>query len=98
LAATGDQSFPQNSQDLRSERGRSNFDLRHRLVFFASYDLPRGFQVHAIGVAQSGPPFTPQLSFDNSNTGNTGGIFGAHRPNVIGDPNAGPRTPDHWVN
>ncbi len=98
LAATGDQSFPQNSQDLRSERGRSNFDLRHRLVFFASYDLPRGFQVHAIGVAQSGPPFTPQLSFDNSNTGNTGGIFGADRPNVIGDPNAGPRTPDHWVN
>ena len=98
LATTGDQSFPQNSRDLRAERGRSNFDLRHRLVFFASYDLPRGFQFHAIGAAQSGPPFTPQLSFDNSNTGNTGGIFGADRPHVAGNPNTGPRTPQRWMN
>lgn len=98
LATTGEQSFPQNSADLRLERGRSNFDLRHRLVFFASCDLPRGFQLHAIGVAQSGPPFTPQLSFDNSNTGNTGGIFGADRPNVVGNPDTGPRTPERWFN
>jgi len=98
LATTGEQSFPQNSADLGAERGRSNFDLRHRLVVFASYDLPRGFQLHAIGVAQSGPPFTPQLSFDNSNTGNTGGIFGADRPNVVGNPHTGPRTPERWFN
>jgi hypothetical protein len=98
LATTGDQSFPQNSHDTRAERGRSNFDLRHRLVFFASWDLPRGLQVHAIGAAQSGPPFTPQLSFDNSNTGNTGGIFGADRPNVAGDWRAGAGRPERWVN
>jgi outer membrane receptor protein involved in Fe transport len=98
LATSGEQSFPQDSSNLRAERGRSNFDLRHRLVFFTSYDLPRGFQFHAIGVAQSGPPLTPQLSFDNSNTGNTGGIFGADRPNALGDPNAGPRVPERWFN
>ncbi|MBI3697647.1 MAG: TonB-dependent receptor [Acidobacteria bacterium] len=84
LATTGDQSFPQNSNNLRAERGRSNFDLRHRLAFYSSWDLKAGWQWHAIGVFQSGPPYTPQLSFDNSNTGNTGGIFGADRPNVAG--------------
>jgi outer membrane receptor protein involved in Fe transport len=98
LATTGDQSFPQNSHDTRAERGRSNFDLRHRMVFFASWDLPRGLQFHALGVAQSGPPFTPQLSFDNSNTGNTGGIFGADRPNVAGDWRSGAGRAERWVN
>ncbi len=89
LPSTGDQNFPQNSQAAHLERGLSNFDLQHRLVFYGSYDLPaghhwllRGWQFHTIGVAQSGPPYTPQLSVDNSNTGNTGGIFGADRPDV----------------
>jgi len=98
LSTTGDQSFPQNSYDLRSERGRSNFDLRNRLVFSASFELPRGWQVHAIGTAQSGPPLTPALSFDNSNTGNTGGIFGTDRPNLVGDKDAGRATPERFFN
>ena len=34
--------------------------------------------------AQSGRPFTPRVSFDNSNTGNTGGgTFAYDRPNVV---------------
>jgi len=105
LASSGDSSFPQNSHDLRSERGRSNFDIRRRLVFYASYDLPlgrsrlaRGWQAHAIGAVQSGPPLTPALSFDNSNTGNTGGIFGSDRPNLAGDWRTGPRRPERWFN
>ena len=27
--------------------------------------------------------FTPVLRFDNSNTGNSGGIFGSDRPNLL---------------
>ncbi len=34
--------------------------------------------------AQSGRPFTPRVSYDNSNTGNTGGgTFAYDRPNVV---------------
>jgi hypothetical protein len=37
--------------------------------------------------AQSGRPFTPRVSFDNSNTGNVGGgTFAYDRPNVITSP------------
>ena len=40
--------------------------------------------------AQSGRPFTPRVSFDNSNTGNTGGgTFAYDRPNVIVGTRAG---------
>jgi hypothetical protein len=106
LATSGDQSFPQNSQNMRGERGLSNFDIRQRLVFYATYDLPwkrnrlpGGWQWNIIGIFQSGPPFTPDLSFDNSNTGNTGGIFGTDRPNVVGNPGAGPHgSPERFFN
>jgi len=104
LATTGDDSFPQNSHNARGERGLSNFDLRHRLVFYLSCDLPgkrrlaRGWRFHTIGVAQSGPPFTPNLSFDNSNTGNAGGIFGADRPDVAGDPRLTHSSPERFFN
>ena len=40
--SSGDGNFPQNSLDLRSEKGRSNFDVRHRLSMNFSYDLPFG--------------------------------------------------------
>ena len=42
FSSAGDPNFPQNSYDLRSERGRSNFDVRHRLSVSYSYDLPFG--------------------------------------------------------
>jgi hypothetical protein len=40
--SAGDPNFPQNSYDLRAERGRSNFDVEHRLSVSYSYDLPFG--------------------------------------------------------
>ncbi|HKY29119.1 MAG TPA: TonB-dependent receptor [Pyrinomonadaceae bacterium] len=40
--SAGDPNYPQNSFDLRSERGRSNFDVRHRLSVSYVYDLPFG--------------------------------------------------------
>lgn len=42
FSSAGDPNFPQNSYDARSERGRSNFDVRHRLSASYSYDLPFG--------------------------------------------------------
>ena len=92
LGSAGDPSFPQNSHDFRAERGLSNFDQRHRLALSAMYAAPfrhwllRGWRAYAIATFAGGRPLTPQLAWDNSNTGNTGGIFGADRPDLISDP------------
>jgi hypothetical protein len=40
--SAGDPNYPQNSYDFKAERGRSNFDLRHRLSVSYIYDLPFG--------------------------------------------------------
>ena len=117
--SAGDPNYPQNSYDLRAERGRSNFDVRHRLSVSYVYDLPfgkgrrfandgdgwstllSGWQTAGIVTVQTGRPFTVALirEFDNSGTGISALGFGANdRPNVVGDPNAGSRTPERWFN
>ncbi len=105
LPTDGDPSFPQNSRDLRAERGLSAFDQRHRFVMAASYTPPfrnhwatKDWRFDLIAAMQSGAPLTPRLSFDNSNTGNTGAIAGADRPDVIDDPHSGPSTPERFFN
>ncbi len=40
--SAGDANFPQDSLNLRAEKGSSSFDVRHRLSFSFSYDLPFG--------------------------------------------------------
>ncbi len=42
FSSAGDPNFPQDSLNTRAERGRSNFDVRHRLSFSYGYDLPFG--------------------------------------------------------
>jgi hypothetical protein len=42
FTSAGDPNFPQNSYNLRAERGRSNFDARHRLSASYSYLFPFG--------------------------------------------------------
>lgn len=42
FSSAGDPNFPQDSYNLRGERGRSNFDVRQRLSVSYSYDLPFG--------------------------------------------------------
>ncbi len=42
FSSDGDPNFPQNSYDLRAERGLSNFDVRQRFVVSYGYDLPFG--------------------------------------------------------
>jgi hypothetical protein len=87
------------------ERGLSTFDIRHRLTVSFTYDLPFKFgnktlnavfsnwQAGGIITEQSGQPFTVNITTDRANNGLLN-----QRPNLIGDPNSGPRTPDQWFN
>lgn len=92
LATDGDDNTPQDSRNLAAEWGPSDYDVRHRFVVSGAYDLPpltrwtalHHWQVSAVLTAQSGRPFTPRVSFDNSNTGNVGGgTFAYDRPLVV---------------
>jgi hypothetical protein len=100
LATDGDDNTPQDSRNLAAEWGPSDYDVRHRLVVSGVYDLTgftgwaplRSWQVGAVLAAQSGRPFTPRVSFDNSNTGNVGGgTFAYDRPLVVTTAPAGVR-------
>lgn len=95
-------SFPQDSFNLRAEKAVSSFDLRHRFTFNFSYDVPLGllpfpkiisdgWQIAGIYTGQSGLPITPFISVDNSRTGELN-----DRPNVIRNPNNGPKTANQW--
>src|SRR5207245_6234282 len=97
-----DKNFPQDSRNFRAERALSSFDMRHRFTAAWVYNLPgrawwlRNFGLRAILAAQTGQPFTPILRADNSNTGNTGGIFGSDRPDLLRNPALANRSPEHW--
>ncbi len=109
FSSAGDPNFPQNSYNLRAERGLSNFDVRQRFSIAMSYDIPLarghrwlgGWQTNGILSFQSGRPFTVALlsDDDNSNTGQSILGFGANdRPNVAGNPKLSSPSPDMWFN
>jgi hypothetical protein len=106
--------LPQNiyANNLVVEKGSSSFDHRNRLVGDVLYDLPfaressgwlhavvAGWGASGIFIAQSGSPFTVNLSPAND-VANIGLVNGNNleRPNVSGDPNAGPKTVKQWFN
>jgi hypothetical protein len=74
----GARSLPQNSFNLRAERGSANFDVRHRLAYSFIWDTPvfkrskllGGWQVSGIGTLQTGQPFTILAPFDINLDGN----------------------------
>ena len=109
FTSAGDSNFPQDSYDLRAERGLSNFDVRNRFVASYVYDLPfhsssrwlKGWQTYGILEFQSGQPFTVDLlpDDDNSNTGIDSLGFGANdRPNVVGSPHLANPSANEWFN
>jgi len=109
FSSAGDPNFPQDSYDLRAERGLSNFDVRHRFVASYAYDFPfggssrwlKGWQTFGILQFQTGQPFTVSLlpDFDNSNTGIDSLGFGANdRPNVVGNPRLSNPSANEWFN
>ena len=108
----GENDLAQNPFDLEAEWGPSLFDARHRIVASASWephtpaDAPPavaaafdGWQLNVIASHNSGTPFTVSDSANVALQANSPPIsgFAASRPNLIGDPNGGPRTPDEWL-
>ncbi|HXX02473.1 MAG TPA: carboxypeptidase regulatory-like domain-containing protein [Candidatus Acidoferrales bacterium] len=109
----GENDLAQNPFDLSAERGRSMFDARHRFVLSYQWNLPfwnrpsgwyehvlGNWQLNGIATLMSGTPFTVFDSSDNSLQGGAPEItgFSANRPNLIANPNSGPRTPQEWMN
>jgi len=74
--------LPQNSFDLRAERGPANFDSRHKLSYLLIYDFPafknkgwlnliaENLQISSIGRFYSGQPFTVNSVIDVNLDGN----------------------------
>ena len=101
---------PQNVRNIFDETGEwalSSFDHRHQLIASGVYQLPffrgagglkeallGGWRANAIFVAQSGAPFTVNLSVDRANIG----AGPAQRPDQLRDPNlpSGDQTPERW--
>ena len=109
----GENDLAQNPNDLAAERGRSMFDSRHRFVLSYQWNIPfwnhpanwyqhafGNWQLNGIFTAMTGGPFTVFDSSDNSLQGGAPEItgFSANRPDVVGNPNSGPRTPQEWFN
>jgi hypothetical protein len=104
LPEPADQNFPQNSHNYRLERALSSYTVPNVATIALVYRIPgrsnwtRGFELSGIITAESGQPFTPALSTDNSNTGNTGGNFGIDRPNITGNPTLPNPSVQEWFN
>jgi hypothetical protein len=76
----------QNSNDLRGDRGRSDFDARHRFVVNARYELPigrnlllKGWQIAVLLQSQSGNP----VNIVTTNSTTTG-VANTLRPDAAG--------------
>ncbi|HUK16707.1 MAG TPA: carboxypeptidase-like regulatory domain-containing protein [Bryobacteraceae bacterium] len=75
----GEPALASNPFNLRADRGLANFDVRNVAVANASYELPfargnrlvGGWTANSIVTLQGGFPFTPQLSYNPSNNGDT---------------------------
>ncbi|HUI40773.1 MAG TPA: TonB-dependent receptor, partial [Terriglobia bacterium] len=109
----GENDLAQNPHDLAAEYGRSLFDARHRLVLSYEWQLPfrresrnwyqhalRDWQLNGIFSASTGTPFTVYDSSDPSLQGQAPEISGfvGDRPNLVGNPNDGPKTASEWFN
>ncbi|MBS1852406.1 MAG: TonB-dependent receptor [Acidobacteria bacterium] len=100
----------QDNYNRRANRGLWSADARHRFTLSGIYDLPigsrqallgnvqgvagkiiSGWQLGTIVTLQSGQPQTAVLAFDNPNVGE-----GAKLPNMLRNPNNGPKTADQW--
>jgi hypothetical protein len=106
----GENDLAQNPFNLGAERGRSLFDARHRFVLSYEWEIPfwkhpqnwyqrilGSWQVNGITTFMSGTPLTvvdQSYSYDAPEI--TG--FSAFRPNLVGNPNEGPKTVQQWFN
>ena len=104
------ESKTQDPINRRADYSRSSFDLRQVFQFAYVYDLPLGrgrkfgggwnraadmalggWSIAGLTRVQSNAPVNIIVGQDRANVGRS-----IQRPNVISDPNKGPRTPDKW--
>jgi hypothetical protein len=112
-SVAGENDLAQDPFDLEAEYGRSLFDARHRLVLSYIWQMPfwrehhnlyqrvlGDWQVNGIFTASTGTPFTVYDSSDPSLEGQSPEISGffSDRPNLVANPNDGPKTPEEWFN
>jgi carboxypeptidase family protein len=104
----------QNVYALPLEKALSSFDHRNRFTARFFYMLPfakasTGWLHRVVGnwqssgsvIVQSGAPFSVNLSSAaGQDVAHIGLVNGNNleRPNLVGDPNAGPQTPSEWFN
>jgi len=109
---SGENDIAQNPFDLRAEHGPSLFDAKHRWTANATWQLPFGkslkgaagavlaaWQLNGIVNVSSGTPFTV---YDTRNVAQQGSHpeitgFAGSRPDLISNPNQGPRTVEQWL-
>jgi outer membrane receptor protein involved in Fe transport len=98
-AGDGGYQGAQNSSDLKSERGRSDFDIRHVFSMNFAWKLPfrqnfltRGWQLAGSGVMYSGQPFTPVVS------GASADLAQATRPDRLATGTLPNPSPNMWFN
>jgi hypothetical protein len=109
-ATESEANVPQDVGNIFAEPGewaRSSFDHTHQFIASGVYQVPffagrtgvghallGGWRANAIFIAQSGAPFTVNLSVDRANIG----AGPAQRPDQLRDPNlpGGGRTPERW--
>ena len=109
-ATAFESNVPQDVRNIfPGEVALSSFDHRHQFVGSATYELPfaagaggvreallGNWRLNGIVTAQSGAPFTVNVTDDIANIG----AGPSQRPNLAGDPNLprGERTPERWFN
>jgi hypothetical protein len=103
---------PENSYNIRGDRGRATLDRRHVFTANYIYDLPffanrhdlvgnilGGWEISGVIALQSGLGFTPTTNFDAAGLGNIPALIAGNRPNVVCDPNANAlHTFEQWFN
>ena len=109
----GENDLAQDPFNLAAERGPSLFDARNRFVGSYEWALPfwtqsqnwyqwalGGWHLDGIATLMSGTPFTVFDSNDVAAQGSAPEItgFSAQRPNLVGNPNNGPRSVSDWLN
>jgi hypothetical protein len=89
----------QDSNNIADSEGPSDFDVRHRFVINAIYDLPfkgnrlvDGWQLGVVTQAQTGSPVNIVVA-----SGTFNGVANTVRPDLIGDPSI-LGTPTQWFN
>ena len=96
--------FPQDSNNVRGDKGPSNYDVRNRFVWSSTYDLPTlgshaklggGWSLSGVLTVMSGHPFSMNYNFIDDFSG--GGEF-YDRPDIVGPIQYNYSDPRHFLN